>query len=406
MLTFILGFLAIPIVTILLVFNIRRLVFAWTILTASKDNETKVETEGNSLPAVLMLVSCRNEEGMIHSLAQSFRQLEYPHEKLQVVLIDDGSTDETASIMREQAEQQPGWYVFSLQNSVGKAGALNAALHRFRFCEFIYIFDADHRPDSRALKHAMQRFADPQVAAVTGLTKVSNPISSASAYYATVESYINQLVTMRAKDRLNLAPALLGSNCAYRRDALAQCGGFRKGAFSEDSDLTVTFHTAGYRTRFAEDAISHQQVPQTIAGYLKQHIRWGRGLNDVAKIHSIEILQNQNLSLPLRIELLLFTSGYLDRLALIGMGVLTVFAYFNKTFFIPFFAILLFALFTPFAQIAILFVRERMNMPMWIRLPLIPLFFALDIFAASRSMLDTILNKPRVWKKTERAGIH
>ena len=101
---------------------------------------------------------------------------------------------------------------------------------------------------------------------------------------------------MRAKDRLELAPALLGSNCAYRRQPLMACGGFRDGALSEDSDLTVTFYREGYRVRFMEDAVSYQQVPQSLDGYIKQHIRWGRGLNDVARVHSFGSLPRPSIT--------------------------------------------------------------------------------------------------------------
>jgi cellulose synthase/poly-beta-1,6-N-acetylglucosamine synthase-like glycosyltransferase len=241
---------------------------------------------------------------------------------------------------------------------------------------------------------------------VTGFTKVLNPVASPSAFYSTVESYVNQLVTMRAKDRLGLAPALLGSNCAYRRELLLACGGFRGGALSEDSDLTVTFYRAGYRVRFMEDAISYQQVPQSMDGYLRQHIRWGRGLNDVAKVHSLDILRDRTLHGALRLELLLFTAGYLDRLALMSAVLLVGFSYLLGSALIPLLWIILFSLAMPLVQIVSLFLKERMSTAMWIRLPLIPVFFAIDIFAALRAMLDTFLNQPRLWTKTERGEIH
>jgi len=183
-------------------------------------------------------------------------------------------------------------------------------------------------------------------------------------------------------------------------------GGFRNGAFSEDSDLTVTFYRAGYRIRFAQDAISSQQVPQSVDGYLKQHIRWGRGLNDVAKVHAWKILTDQKLTLPLRVELLLFSAGYLDRLALLSALLIMVFSYLlGSALVLPLLGVILFSLATPLGQIVALFLKERMGMAMWIRLPLIPVFFALDIFAAIRSMLETLLNQPRSWSKTQREEI-
>jgi 1,2-diacylglycerol 3-beta-glucosyltransferase len=304
--------------------------------------------------------------------------------------------------MQVQAKDRPGWYVLSLPWNTGKASALNIALAQFPFGEIVYVFDSDHRPNPETLKRAVRYFDDPMVAGVSGYTKVSNPTASPSAYYSTVESSVNQLVTMRAKDRLGLAPALLGSNCGYRRKMLVQCGGFRKGAFSEDSDLTVAFYNAGYKVRFAEDAISYQQVPQSVTGYLKQHIRWGRGLNDVARVHSLEIIRNKRLALPLRLELLFFTSGYLDRLALAGAGLLTVLSRIRRDLFDFPVQVILFALLTPLVQIITLFFKEKMQITMWVRLPLVPLFFLLDIYATARSLLDPLFNPSRVWTKTER----
>jgi cellulose synthase/poly-beta-1,6-N-acetylglucosamine synthase-like glycosyltransferase len=398
----VLGIISIPVIAILLIFTIRRWLFLLTILFIQKGSKGEIEVIGEDLPSVLVLIAGRDEAGMIRGLANSLRQLEYPQEKFQVVLIDDGSTDETANVMREEAEQTTGWNFFKLSNNLGKAGALNSALAHDPFGELIYILDVDHRPDPQALRHLAQYFEDSKVAAVTGFTKIVNPLSSPSAYYSTIESYINQLVTMRAKDRLRLAPALLGSNCGYRRKTLTECGGFRQGAFSEDSDLTITFYRAGYKVRFAEDVVSCQQVPGTIRGYLKQHIRWGRGLNDVTKTHSLEILRKPDFPFLLRLELLLFSSGYLDRLAVIGAGFLMIYSYLSGDPFALIFLIVMISLLTPFAQILGLFIKEHIQAAMWIRLPLLPLFFALDIFAASRAMLDTVLDRSRSWSRTER----
>jgi cellulose synthase/poly-beta-1,6-N-acetylglucosamine synthase-like glycosyltransferase len=398
--------ICIPSAAILLLFTVRRIIFTLVILsTHKKDKEAPSDGQGH-LPQILILVPCRDESSMIPELCQVLSRLDYPPENLQIVLIDDGSTDTTGLLMDREAANRPGWHVLKFPSSTGKASALNMALGRIPFGEIIYILDADHRPDANVLRRTVRYFYAPSVAAVTGFTQVLNPFASPSAFYSTVESYTNQLVTIRAKDCLGLAPALLGSNCAYRRQILMACGGFRDGAFSEDSDLTVTFYRAGYKIRFAEDANSYQQVPQSVNGYLRQHIRWGRGLNDVAKGHSLEILRDNKLDLLLRLELLLFTAGYIDRLALLSAVFLMILTYLLRSTLFPLLlGIILLSLVTPLAQIVALFLKERMSMAMWIRLPLVPLFFALDIFASVRSMLDTLLNQPRLWSKTQREEI-
>jgi cellulose synthase/poly-beta-1,6-N-acetylglucosamine synthase-like glycosyltransferase len=394
--------LAIPITAVLWIFTIRRIIFTITILFAA--NRAKASHEQSELPTVLILVPCRDEAEMIPGLCQSIAHLDYPVEKYQLVLIDDGSADKTAELMQQQAQDRAGWHVLTLAGNTGKARALNIALAQFPFGEIIYIFDADHRPTPEAITRAVCYFQNEAIAAVSGFTKVLNPLASSSAYYATVESYVNQLITTRAKNHLGLAPPLLGSNCGYRRQALLKCSGFRNGVFAEDFDLTVAFYKSGYRVCFAEEALSYQQVPQSIQGYLKQHIRWGRGINDVARIHGVEILQNRNLALPLRVELLLFTTGYLDRIALVGAVFLAALSSISKDRFRFSPRIILFSLLTPLAQIITLFIKEHMPREMWLRLPLIPAFFILDIFAAVRAMLDTLLDRSRLWTKTERVG--
>lgn len=397
----VLWLIAIPFIAVLLIFTLRRIIF--TVAALGTRHEERLAAGIAYLPDVMILVACRDEAAMIPGLCQALSQLRYPRQKVQVTLIDDGSVDETGRIMEQHAEGRSDWHVLRLSSNVGKARALNIAMDRFPFGEIIYILDADHRLDPQALRKAMRYFFAPRVAAVTGFTKVVNSLASPTAFYSTVESYTNQLVTVRAKDRLELAPALLGSNCGYRRDLLIAAGGFRNGAFSEDSDLTVTFHRQGFITRFAQEAVSNQQVPQTINGYLKQHIRWGRGLNDVAKVHTGKILVDSKLSLPVRLELLLFSAGYLDRLALMCAGFLMVIAYFFNA---PLFALLLgvisLSLLMPLIQIVALFIKERFDLEMWKRLPWIPIFFLLDIFAAIRAMVETLLDQPRLWAKTQR----
>ena len=120
------------------------------------------------------------------------------------------------------------------------------------------------------------------MAAAGGLIRPANGLASLTASYAAVERLVHQQVTMRAKDRLNLTPAILGSNCAYRRSDLAAAGGFPGGAFLEDSHLTLTFARQGRRTRFLPEAVAGDQVPETLSGYWRQHVRWGRGFVDVA----------------------------------------------------------------------------------------------------------------------------
>jgi len=397
-------FVTIPVVLMLLLYNLRRCLFLYAaLLTPKKRSEHKIDGNSSSdVPSILIIVPCRDEETMIPGICASLAALEYPQTRYQVVLIDDGSRDGTREQMETCARGRAGWFVLSLPENVGKASALNIALTRVPFGEIVIVFDADHRPVPDVLERAVTCFDHDRVAGVSGRTLALNPLASPSAYYSAVEGSVHQMVTMRAKDRLGLAPALLGSNCAYRRSALAQCGGFRTGALLEDSDLTLAFYRDGYVVRFAEDMVSYHQVPETVGGYIKQHTRWARGFNDVAQSHAISLAGDRRLPLPLRFELILFATGYLDRIALAGAVILSLLSSLNRQITQFPNKILYFALLTPLVQIIGLFIEQKVGWAMWLRLPLVPLFFLLDLYSAGRAMMDTLLNRTRVWAKTER----
>ena len=393
---FVFRLLAVCAFAVLAVFAARRLFFLFTLLHPVEQREA-----GNLLntPAVLLLIPARDESASLPALFTTLDRLDFPRDKLRVVLINDGSADTTGELMATAAARHLNWHTLNLPASVGKAQALNVALAEHAFGDIVYIFDADHRPQPDCLRKAVAAFADPRLAGVSGRTIASNALASPAAFYSAVESMVHQLITMRGKDVLKLGPALLGSNNGYRRRALAQVGGFRPGAFLEDSDLTLSLHRAGYITRFAPDAVSFHQAPTSIRGYVRQHLRWGRGFNDVARTHLGSLITNNSLSLPMRLELAIFSVGYLDRLALLAA---IVFAIFGVARPLMLWGIGL-SLGLPLLQILAAFIFDRAMFGMWLRLPFVPLFFVLDAATAVWAVAATLLNLPRIWSKTERA---
>lgn len=382
---------------LLVLFAVRRVVFTLTLW-----REPPPAPELAAWPAVLILVPARNEGRTLPGLLAALEQLDYPAERRRVVLIDDGSTDGTAALMAAAAQARPGWRALGWPASVGKPQALNQALAAEPFGEIVYIFDADHRPRPDCLRAAVCAFADPRVAGVSGRTVPRNPLASPVAYYAAVELLVHQTITMRGKDILGLGPALLGSNNGYRRSALEAAGGFRAGAFLEDSDLTLTLQRAGWTLRFLPEAVATLEVPFTVRGFVRQHLRWGRGFNDVARAHLPALITDPGLPKALRLELMLFALGYLDRLALLAsLAVLAAgaptaagLALFN----------LALGLGLPWLQIAAALWRDRAPRMMWRLLPWVPVMFVVDAGTAAASAALTVLNRPRLWTQTERSA--
>jgi cellulose synthase/poly-beta-1,6-N-acetylglucosamine synthase-like glycosyltransferase len=382
------------VISILLLFVVRRwlfIIFAW-LPTRPESTATSFEW-----PEVLLLVPFRNEAEALSSLLSSLAALTYPKpDRLTVVLIDDGSTDSSQQVIRPWLAAQKNWHLLPLARNVGKAQALNQALEHFPQGAIIAIYDADERPRVDALERLVSLFADQTVGGVSGRRAVSNAQASPAASYATFEGLVHQLVTMQAKDRLNLAPAMLGANCAYRRAAWQSVAGFKPGALLEDSDLTLKLAQAGWQTRFAPQAVSYHQVPESLSGYWQQHVRWARGFNEVAKDQAGSILFDRRLSWLMRLELLLFSLGYLDRIGLMGALILSTL---NRTRRLQLLGVVALNLVTPLVQIMTALAMARQSKAMWARLGWVPLFFVIDLVMAVTGLWTTVRNLPQIWEE-------
>jgi cellulose synthase/poly-beta-1,6-N-acetylglucosamine synthase-like glycosyltransferase len=230
------------------------------------------------LPSVLVAVSARNEAPRLEPLLNALERLDYPRDLLSVVLVDDGSTDETARLFTTWCERRPGSLAMTLTTNVGKASALNAALAVAPAAELVAVYDADQRPRPDSLRLLAAAFHAPGVGAASGYRLPSNADTGMVSRYAALESWVHQLVVQRGKDRLRLNPTTMGGNCAYRVAALRQVGGFPAGAFSEDVEVSLALVARGWQTVFVDEAVAEHEVSGTLRAYLSQRSRWTWGL--------------------------------------------------------------------------------------------------------------------------------
>ncbi|MFW6098013.1 MAG: glycosyltransferase [Chloroflexota bacterium] len=379
----------------LLVVTLRRWLFTIVALLSPQQRESSPPP---SLPTVLLLVPFRNEALALPDLLDALLRLDFSPAHLLVVLVDDGSGDDSAAVCARVVEEQSNWRLLQLPRNMGKAAALNAALDRYSHGEFVAVYDADERPSPDALRRLVAAAQPPQVAAVSGRRALSNPLASPTASYVALENLAHQLITQQAKDRLHLAPAILGSNCLYRRRALEQVGRFRAGALLEDSDLTLRLARAGWELRFVPDAVSYHAAPHTFAGYWRQHQRWAGGFQDVAQRQMLSALRNSRLSWRLRLELALFSLGYADRLALAAVAFVVLAGEFAGKRLPALRRLLALALVTPFVQVAAALFRVRAPWALWLRLSLLPIYFLLDVGMAFTGIARTVLGRAPAWR--------
>ena len=189
--------------------------------------------------SVALIVAAHDEASCVGRLLEALERLDYPEERLSVLLIDDGSTDETNEIFARWAAGQPNATAVSLPVRVGKPEALNHALKIAAAVELISVCDADREPHPDSLRRVVAAFADETVGAAGAFIRPVNARAGLVARYAAVEAWVTQLVTSAARSRLDLNPPMLGGGAVYRRLALDEIGGFPVGMIGEDAGATI-----------------------------------------------------------------------------------------------------------------------------------------------------------------------
>ena len=223
-------------------------------------------------PEVSVLIPAYNEESVIVETVRAALASHYA--KLEALVIDDGSTDHTAELVRENFGRDPRVRLL-LQSNRGKPSALNHGLAE-AVGEIVISIDADTIVDPEAIPRLVRHFADPNVGAVAGNVKVINRNRWLTRWQA-LEYITSQNLEKRAFDLLNCIPVVPGAVGAWRTELLRTHGGFSGDTVAEDTDLTLTIRRHGWKILYDEDAIGRTEVPDTVSALIKQRFRWTFG---------------------------------------------------------------------------------------------------------------------------------
>jgi GT2 family glycosyltransferase len=293
----------------LLGFSLRRLV----LLAAAVARRRPAPAAGPELPSVTLVTAARDEGAHVEHLLDAVDRLEYPPESLFVVLVNDGSGDDTGERLARWAAARGALFV-DLPQPAGKAGALNEGIASAPASDLIAICDADIRPRPGWLRALAGSFSDETVGAAAGVLLPRNAHASPVARYAAVESWVHQLVTSAGKDRLDLNPPAHGASM-YRRRALEEIGLFTSTGPGEDVKASVRLTRAGWRTRFVAEAAAENTVTEGLRDYWQQHVRWARNVWAAAGPRP-----GPRRSRPARrrLEAALCSLGYADRLVFVA----------------------------------------------------------------------------------------
>lgn len=250
-----------------LFFMYVSLLFSFLFLMLFSENRKNMQQipKNKSFPSVSIIVPAHNEEKTIGHVISNIKKLEYPR-KIEIIVIDDGSTDNTAKIAKNA-----GVKVIS-QPNLGKANALNTGLKIAKGDIFACI-DADSYPERNALISSVPFFTD-NVAAVT--TKIL--AGKGSGIMTKFQEIEFALIAWSRKlfEYIESIYATPGPLCFYKKDVLKKLGGFDGKNATEDIEIAWRLLKNGYKIRMSPAKV-YTIVPSTLKKWWKQRVRWNIG---------------------------------------------------------------------------------------------------------------------------------
>jgi cellulose synthase/poly-beta-1,6-N-acetylglucosamine synthase-like glycosyltransferase len=357
------------------------------------------------LPYFSIVVPVKNEEHVIDRLLDSLSTLNYPLNKKEVIIVEDGSTDKTRDICTNYAKEHPNVKILNKTLSNGKPSALNFGLAHAKG-DIIAIFDADNVPAHDALSAVVEYFEDPKVAAVQGRTASINPKENMLTQFISYEEAVWCEAYLRGKDVLNLFVHLKGSCQFIRRDILEQLQGFDEAVLSEDMEISARLVENDYKIRYASDVVALQESPSDLKTLFKQRTRWFRGTMEVAFKYGRLMTKLNRLNFDA--ETTLFAPFIL--IASLAPYLAAFWAF--STFWsldvvwslVVQFGILTTSLTMLLCGLALIYVSKPLKVRSLLWLPFVYCYWSLQAFIALYAMILIVLRRPRIWTKTDKHG--
>nr|WP_232838756.1 glycosyltransferase [Streptomyces geranii] len=218
---------------------------------------------------VSVLVPAYNEAKCIEQTVRSLMESDHP---IEVIVVDDGSSDGTARIVENLG--LPNVRVVRQLNA-GKPAALNRGVANARY-NIIVMMDGDTVFEPSTVRELVQPFGDARVGAVAGNAKVGNRDRLIGAWQH-IEYVMGFNLDRRMYDMLRCMPTIPGAIGAFRRSALKRVGGMSDDTLAEDTDITMAMHRDGWRVVYAENARAWTEAPESVQQLWSQRYRWSYG---------------------------------------------------------------------------------------------------------------------------------
>lgn len=235
-------------------------------------NEKFEHTLVENPPLTSVIIPALNEEKTIGWTVRSLKEQTYKN--IEIIIVDDGSTDKTPLICRRLAKTE-GIRYLRFHERAGKAAALNYGI-KFAKGEFIVFVDSDTTFDRDAIFKLMTSFSDPKVGGVSGNLRPRNSEVNLLTRLQQIEYLFTISIGRRISARFNILPIISGAFGGYRRE-LIELRGHEPGP-GEDSEMTIRIRKLGYKIAFQPKAYCLTNVPTEISTLVKQRLRWNRSM--------------------------------------------------------------------------------------------------------------------------------
>lgn len=243
------------------------------------ENKKKYDEEEyhklENFPTVTVAIPCWNEERTLPATLDSLLALEYPKDKLSLIIVDDGSKDNTYAIAQEYATKYPGLITAISKENGGKHTAVNVALARST-SDLFGCLDADSFVAPHTLKAIVSYFdRDPEIMAVTPCIHIRRPKTFIQRMQAV--EYLMGVFIRKAFGSLDAIQVTPGPFSIFKKEVFEKIGNYHKAHNTEDFEITLRMHKAHLKIANSHKALVYTIGPSTATGFFYQRLRWARG---------------------------------------------------------------------------------------------------------------------------------
>ncbi len=299
------------IVLVISVYTLRHYAFSLNRLLG-RQRHPYVDIDTAEWPTATVLIPAHNEEAVIACAIEALLDVDYPPEKLQIMPVNDRSTDRTREIVDQYAARYPGRITpfHRTGGKPGKAAAIKDATESLA-SEVLIIFDADYIPAHGLVKQLVAPFFDPEVGAVMGRVVPLNAGTNLLTRMLDLERSGGYQVDQQARMNMRLVPQFGGTTGALRRAAVESIGGWHDDVLAEDTDITYRLLLNGWKTVYQNRSECYEEVPETWPVRMRQITRWAKGHNQVFFRYALPLLRERRTGLLERIDGLFLLGVYI-----------------------------------------------------------------------------------------------